>query len=67
MITLTGPQAATVRQALADAAAYRRERAAAWCGDCESMPEGACSVHVDDLDQADEYDRLAARLRGEVR
>ena len=62
LVTLTAAQAAAVRRALADAEAYRRQRAAAWCADCESSPAGACTDHVDDLDAADGYRDLAAGL-----
>jgi hypothetical protein len=48
--------------ALADAAAYRRDRAAKWCPDCQAHPDGACPGHVADLGKADEYDHLADEL-----
>lgn len=54
--------AVTIRQALVDAELARRDRAAAWCADCESRPEGACESHVDDLDQADAYAELGRQL-----
>ena len=47
-VTLTAAQAAVMADALADAEKYRRDRAAGWCADCESRPEGACPDHVDD-------------------
>jgi hypothetical protein len=61
-VVFTAGQEAVVAQALADAEEYRRKRAADWCGDCETAPEGACQDHVDDLDQADAYKDLAAEL-----
>jgi hypothetical protein len=61
-LALTGDQAAMVARALADAEKYRRDRAGAWCGDCEQHPAGACPDHVDDLDRADAYRDLAAGL-----
>ena len=61
-VTLTAAQAATVRRALADAEVYRRQRAAAWCVDCESSPAGASTDHMDDLETADAYRDLASRL-----
>lgn len=61
-VTLTAAQAAAVRRALADAEVYRRQRAAAWCADCESSPAGSCTDHVDDLDAADAYRDLASGL-----
>jgi len=60
--TLSGPQVATARQALADAAAYRRNRAAAWCPRCETAAEAACPEHVEDLAAADAYGQLARDL-----
>ncbi len=68
-VSLTAAQAAAgVRRALADAEVYRRQRATAWCADCESSPAGECTDHVDDLDAADAYRDLAsgfARVRPE--
>lgn len=61
-VVFTAGQEATVAQALADAETYRRDRAAVWCGDCQQHPAGACPDHVDDLDAADAYRDLAARL-----
>ena len=61
-VTLTAAQAAIVRRALADAEVHRRQRAAAWCADCESSPAGECTDHVDDLDAADAYRDLASGL-----
>jgi hypothetical protein len=61
-VTLRGPQVATVRQALADAAVYRRSRAAAWCPRCETAPDAACQEHVADLAAADAYDQLAREI-----
>lgn len=55
-------QAVTVRQALADAEAFRRDRAGAQCADCQDHPAEACDNHVDDLDLADAYRDLAAML-----
>jgi hypothetical protein len=60
--TLTGAQLVIVLTALADAETYVTERAAAWCDACESAPEGACSEHVEDLDQADVYRQLAREI-----
>ena len=61
-VTLTAEQVVVMADALADAEKYRRDRAAGWCADCESRPEGACPDHVDDLDQADAYRHLAVEL-----
>jgi hypothetical protein len=63
--TLTAEQLATVLNALADAADYRRACADQYCTDCEVMREAtgqACGQHLDDLDAASEYDDLAAVL-----
>ena len=57
--------AETIRQALGEAEAARRERAAAWCVHCEGHPARACERHVDDLDQADAYAELARQLQHE--
>ena len=60
------PADATVlARALADAEAYRRERAAAYCYDCASSPMEACETHLDDLDQAGAYAELGRQLRQE--
>lgn len=61
-VVFTAGQEAIVAQALADAEMYRRDRAAAWCGDCQQHPAGACPDHVDDLDAADAYRDVAAQL-----
>ena len=67
-VTLTAEQVVVMADALADAEKYRRDRAAGWCADCESRPEGACPDHVDDLDAvavcflADAYRHLAVEL-----
>ncbi len=61
-VTLTAAQAAAVRRALADAEVYCRQRAAAWCADCESLPAGQCTDHMDDLEAADACRDLAAGL-----
>lgn len=59
---LTRDDTATVLAALQDAAEYRTERAAQFCDDCSRHPAGACETHVDDLDAADGYRQLAARI-----
>lgn len=55
LVTLTAARAAALRQALADAEVYRRQRAAAWCADCEPSPAGECMDHMYDLDAAGAY------------
>lgn len=50
--------------ALADAAAYRDDRAGTCCEACESADAGACDEHADDADQAEAYRVLAARIGG---
>lgn len=60
----TAGQEAVVAQALADAETYRRTRVENWCADCAAAPAGACDDHLDDLDQADAYRDLAAKLVG---
>lgn len=52
----------TVAAALDHAEQLLRERASAWCDDCITSPSGACPEHLDDLDRADLYAALAARL-----
>jgi hypothetical protein len=59
---LSPADVAAVIRALEDAAAARRERAGACCWDCASSPQAACDGHLDDLDAADGYDRLAGML-----
>jgi hypothetical protein len=61
-VQLTGPQAATVLRALADAAAYRRALIAVWCEQCETAPDGSCPEHLADLEAAAAYDGLARAL-----
>jgi hypothetical protein len=61
-VTLTAEQLATVLGALADAQGYRMREADAFCGDCDTSPAGACWRHLNDLDAAQEYHALAARL-----
>jgi hypothetical protein len=55
----------TVLGALDDAATLHRERAEAYCEACVTHPAGACDSHIDDLDQAEAYQALAARLGGQ--
>ena len=70
MVTITGPvtleatQAATVLGALEDAETARRRCAEAFCHDCNEHPAGACEDHLSDLDAAQQYHELAARLLG---
>ena len=61
-VTLTAAQAAAVLRALADAEVYCRQRAAAWCADCESFAGRECTDHMDDLEAADACGDLAAGL-----
>jgi hypothetical protein len=60
---LSPADVAVAARALEEAAAYRRDRVIAWCYDCTCAAAGACEAHLDDLDAADAYDRLAATLR----
>lgn len=64
--TFSPAQYEIVARALADAEAFRRERAEAWCEHCDNHPSGACDRHVGDFDQADEYRQLAAELEQEA-
>jgi hypothetical protein len=54
----------TVLAALADAAEHKRERAAR-CPDCDARPTDLCLTCERRLAVADEYDALAASLRGD--
>jgi hypothetical protein len=63
---LTAEQLGVLRQALADAAGWRRLRADARCEDCMAHPAGLCFDHAADLDKADAYLALAAALGIEV-
>jgi hypothetical protein len=63
--SISPADAATLGQALADAEAYRRERAAAYCYDCSAAPQEACETHLDDLDRADAYAELGRQLQRE--
>ena len=51
--------------ALADAAAYRTDRATGFCEACLEADAGVCDGHADDVDQADAYRALARRIGGE--
>ena len=59
---LNPSEAATVADALAVAAEYRRYRASLNCGDCAVSPSELCEDHATDLDRADEYDTVAKRI-----
>ena len=61
---LTGPQRALVLEALDEAAGVRQLRAAAWCDACATAPDGACDYHVEDLDTAEDYQRVAREIGG---
>jgi hypothetical protein len=61
---LTGPQLATVLDALEVAADYKRDRAAT-CPDCEAHPADLCGTCEHRLATADEYDALTELLRGQ--
>jgi hypothetical protein len=54
---------ALLAAALADAIAFREARAAMACDDCEASESGACSRHLDEIDQADRY-RIVGRELG---
>ncbi|HEY3982037.1 MAG TPA: hypothetical protein VGM79_32610, partial [Streptosporangiaceae bacterium] len=62
--TLTGAELSVVLGALGHGAVFLAERAARHCEACATHPAGACESHVDDLDAADDYRLLAARLGG---
>jgi hypothetical protein len=62
VIGLTHAQAGLALKALSDAENHRRLRADQRCTDCETAPQGACDDHLDDLDLADEFRRLAGEL-----
>jgi hypothetical protein len=62
VVTLTRAQAAVLAKALADAERYRRDLGAGLCADCAASPDGACHDHLEDLDRAEAYKDIAARL-----
>lgn len=66
-LMLTPSDRRTILAALDDAAACRGARPGCACDDCEGSPAGLCDRHADDLDQADAYRSLAARLGGDDR
>ena len=53
----------TLDAALADAIAYRRDRAGQPCRACDQAADGLCDIHAIDLDVAGIYQRLARTLR----
>ncbi len=55
---------AVVLDALSVATEYRRYRASLPCAYCDASPAELCEAHAADLDQAGEYDGLAARIGG---
>ncbi len=65
-VTLDAIQLDRVLEGLADAATYRRHRAAQACADCDQAPDDVCGDHLDDLDLADTYGGLAELLRLEA-
>jgi hypothetical protein len=55
-----------VRQALADASAWRAWKAeGTGCGDCDRLDPGRCTVHAADDELAAAYESLLGRLVGE--
>jgi hypothetical protein len=62
---LTAADLATVLDALAVAAEYRRYRPSLTCEACTVHPADLCEACATDLDRADEYDQLAGRIGGE--
>ena len=64
-VAFTAPQAVIVRQALADAAAWRAWRAEGRdCASCAAADSGKCAEHTGDEDLADAYEAMRARLPG---
>ena len=61
-LTLGRADGAVIMRALADAKGYRRLRGSQWCAKCETAPSGVCDDHLNDLDLADTYRDLTARL-----
>jgi hypothetical protein len=59
---LTPRQAEVLGRALADALAYRKQRAGAYCAACEREYGGLCYDHVADEEAADDYAALIAEL-----
>lgn len=69
-MVLSAAETGTVRQVLAEAAAWRSIRAEgfpAGCGDCAAADPGRCPDHARDEAIAAEYEALRARLEGERR
>lgn len=62
--TLAPADLVEVLGALEHAEQLMRERADAWCEECATAPSEACQAHLDQLDQADAYRALTARLGG---
>jgi hypothetical protein len=63
---LTPREAEVLGRALADALAYRKERANGYCAACEREYGGLCCDHAGDEDAADSYEALARELMQET-
>ena len=67
-VVLLGSDARVVRQALADAAAWRAWKAeGVGCANCERLDPGRCAEHAADEELAAAYEAVGARLSGGVR
>ena len=66
VIELTPDEARTAYLACRDAEAFRRWHTCTPCAQCRSAETGACVRHARDLNLADGYARLHARLGGHV-
>ena len=63
-LDLAPVEARTAHLACRDAQAFRRWHACTPCARCRSEGTGACARHARDLNLADGYARLRARLGG---
>lgn len=63
---LTPRGAEVLSRALADALAYRKERANGYCAACEREYGGPCYDHAGDEDAANSYEALARELMQET-
>jgi thiol:disulfide interchange protein len=61
---LSASELENVLAAIEDAVRYRLDQAATWCVSCSEDAAPPCPHQAEDIDKADAYEALSARLRG---